>query len=124
MSQFKYKPISLPSGEAIFSVSSGEIPEKISSQFVNNFVSISTPDALTAGTFECFVELVKDGGFHSALVINETYTQLPATSVGATVADGAVGAFSFTGNPYRIKVVATGVTGATEANVVIAQEVA
>ena len=63
-------------------------------------------------------------GFHSALVINETYTQLPATSVGATVADGAVGAFSFTGNPYRIKVVATGVTGATEANVVIAQEVA
>lgn len=120
-SLFKYKSIDLPSGEVIFDVTTGEIPEKISSQFPNNIVSISTPDALSGGTFKCFVELVKDGGFFSSAIIGGAQTTVDADRVGATVADGNVDAFSFQGNPYRVKVVAENVNGAASANVVITQ---
>ena len=122
MSNFKYKSIDLPSGEAVFSVIEGEYQEKISSQFFNNIVAFSTPDALTGGSFSCFVELVKDGGFFSVSQISSAITTVDATKVGATVADGDVQAFSFQGNPYRIKVVASGVTGASSANVVVIQD--
>lgn len=121
MTSFNYKALPLPDGEVIFDVNAQDIGEKISSKFIDHIVSISTPSALSNGNFQCFVELVKDGGFHSVNVLGSSVTTLNASNVGATVADGDVDAFSFQGSPYRVKIVATGVNGASECFVVISQ---
>lgn len=109
-------------GELIFDTySSSHAPENILKEYPRNFISIETATTPTAGTFDAFVELVPDGGFHGATVIGGTGTTINGTSIGAEVADGGAEGWSFNGNPNRIKVVATGVTGVTEVYVTISQ---
>ncbi len=123
MSLFAYKEFVIADGEIILSVLDEYLPGKISSQNDTNMVSISTPDLPTGGTFECFAELVENGGFHGVLKIQGDTNSIDATKIGAQVADGEAEAFSFKGSPYRIKVKAVGVTGVTSVNVVITQNV-
>lgn len=122
MTIFKYKEFVIADGEAILDINDDFLPAKISSQNDANIVTISTPNAITAGTFSCYVELAKDTGFFGAPKIGDsTVNTIDATKCGATVEDGLVEGWSFTGSPYRLKVVATGVTGVTSVNVVLAQ---
>ena len=123
MSLFSYKEFTIADGEVILDVTDPNLPSKISSQQDINIVSISTPSAITAGFFTCFVELVTDGGFFGALAIGGDTNSINATNCGATVTDGDAEGFSFTGSPLRVKVKAVGVTGPATVFVVLTQNV-
>ncbi len=123
MTVFKRKEFIIADGEIEFSSLDEHLPGRISSKIDTNIISISTPNTPTGGTFECFAELVKDGGFHGVLKIQGSTNSIDATKVGSQVADGDAEAFSFSGSPYRIKVKAIGVTGVDSVNVVITQNV-
>jgi len=90
-----------------------------------NFIFIVSLDGIggapvvpTTGTYKTYVRLVRDGGYHS-LTDNGT---INATDTGGSLlADGAEKRASFSGNPYAIKVVPTGVDVAAAYRVTVLQ---
>lgn len=123
MAKFTRKTLSIATGSVIIETGSAG-PERADPHFTHNFVDISTATSPTAGTFSLYVETSPDSGF-KALVDNlgVDVSTIDATLTGAEVADGAALGWSFNGNPYRIKCVATGVTGVTTVVVVVAQNI-
>lgn len=113
------KQFTIESGEVIFDINDSG-PSVLSANHDQNIVSISTTAALT-GSFDCFVEYEKDGGFLGVTPIGGTGTSIDAATVGSQVADGSVSAWSFNGSPNRVKVTATTVVGATTVDVVVSQ---
>lgn len=113
------KEFTIASGEVILSVEDAS-PENISPNHDQNIVSITTTAALT-GSFDCFVEYEKDGGFLGVTPIGGTGTSINAANVGSQVADGAAEAWSFNGSPYRIKITETTVAGAASVTVNVSQ---
>ncbi len=97
-------------------------PERLDQNIAHNFVVVRSLDSGgdpvngTGGTYDVFVELTPGGGFVAAGSIDATKTG------GATlVTDGEAEFTSFDGNPYRVKVVANGVTGVDQAEVIVNQ---
>lgn len=113
------KTFTIASGEVIFDINDSG-PSVLSANHDQNIVSISTTAALT-GSFDCFVEYEKDGGFLGVQPIGGTGTSIDAATVGSQVADGSVSAWSFNGSPNRVKVTATTVVGAATVDVVVSQ---
>lgn len=121
MSLFKRKEFIIANGEVILTLDDPLLPARVSSQNDSNMIHISTPTSPTAGTFEAYVELVSNGGFHKAPIIGGTTNVINAANTGAQVADGDADAWAFMGSPYRIKIKAIGVTGVTSVFVVVSQ---
>lgn len=99
-------------------------PERLDQKIAHNFVMVrsldsnSDPVNATGGTYDVFVELTPGGGFVSAGSIDAT-----KTGGALLVTDGEAEFTSFDGNPYRVKVVANGVTGVDQAEVIVNQNV-
>ena len=101
-----------------------ENPERLVQGIAHNYVVVRSldvngePVSATGGTYDVFVELTNGGGFVSAGSIDAT-----KTGGALLVADGEAEFTSFDGNPYRIKVIANGVTGVVQAEVIVNQNV-
>lgn len=109
-------------GEVIFIAEVG--PTGVDLSHSHNFVDISTAISPTAGSFSLYVESAENSGFKRLVDnSNANISTIDATKTGAQVADGEALGWSFNGNPYRIKVVATAITGVTDVDVVVTQNV-
>ena len=121
MATFSRKNFVIASGEIIFEPGD-TLPQSTTPHNTHNFIDIATAITPTAGTFTAYVETVPNGGFKSLVdSAGANISTIDATLVGSGVADGAALGWSFSGNPHRIKIIAAGVTGVTEVEVVITQ---